>query len=78
MAPLDTKPPVAISAAMPREQEFPYRLSLGVTDEIIAEIDEWRRKRKNIPTRAAAARILLLAALAGQAPTQEDKEYDAS
>ena len=47
------------------DPELSNRLSLGASDEMLAELDEWRRRQATIPTRAAAARMLLKAALKG-------------
>jgi hypothetical protein len=52
------------SVVMPKDREFSTRLSLGATPELIALIDDWRRRLPSIPTRAAAARMMIEATAA--------------
>jgi len=59
---------------MPEETHL--KLTLTLTEELLAAIDNWRRSQPNIPERASAVLLLLEAALeeaalaAAQTPDQ--------
>ncbi len=49
---------------MKKPTEFTTRLSLGASEALIGIIDEWRRRRPDLPTRAKAARLMIEATAA--------------
>lgn len=48
---------------MPRPQVYPTKKLIGFDDELLAKIDDWRRKQKPIPNFSDAVRDLVQTAL---------------
>jgi len=48
---------------MPRPLKFPTKVLIGFDDKQLRLIDDWRRKQPELPSRSAAVRRLVAAAL---------------
>jgi hypothetical protein len=48
---------------MSNDDSLSERMALALSKALVRRIDDWRRKQPSIPTRAAAARQLIEAAL---------------
>jgi hypothetical protein len=48
---------------MPKPLKFPTKLLIGFDDDQLRAIDSWRRKQADLPSRSAAVRNLVEAAL---------------
>lgn len=46
-----------------KNEQLTERVALAISKALIRRIDDWRRLQPEIPTRAAAARMLIEAAL---------------
>jgi hypothetical protein len=49
---------------MKKPTELTTRLSLGASEDLLAVIDEWRRRQPSLPSRAKAARLMIEATAA--------------
>jgi metal-responsive CopG/Arc/MetJ family transcriptional regulator len=48
---------------MPKPKKYPTKILLGLSDAQLADLDEWRRDQKDLPSRSEAIRRLMEAAL---------------
>ena len=48
---------------MPKDVQFPVKLALGITEDMEAAIDAWRRQQPDLPSRSEAIRRLVEKAL---------------
>jgi hypothetical protein len=53
---------------VPKPLLFPTKLLIGFDDERLEAVDEWRRKEKDLPSRAEAIRRLVELGLNAPAP----------
>jgi metal-responsive CopG/Arc/MetJ family transcriptional regulator len=59
---------------MPRKDDKMNRqIMVRLTDELLAAIDEWRRKELDLPTRSEALRRLAIAALKAEGEQKTEK-----
>ena len=60
---------------MPRPLQFPTKVLIGFDDEMICDLDAWRRKQEDLPTRSEAIRRLVASGLgnAAAAPASTSK-----
>jgi hypothetical protein len=56
------------------KEQFPERMALAMTTELMDAIDNWRRQHPRIPPRAAAARMLIELALKQPVPSEQATE----
>lgn len=48
---------------MPRPEEFPIKFTLAITQEMEREINDWRRRQDDLPTKTESVRRLIERAL---------------
>jgi Arc/MetJ-type ribon-helix-helix transcriptional regulator len=60
-----------------RPLKFPQKMLIGLTDEQVAAIDEWRRTEVDLPNRSEAVRRLVEIALAARKAKTQDVERTA-
>jgi hypothetical protein len=59
---------------MPKPLKFPTKVLIGFDDRQLGEIDEWRRKQPDLPTRSAAVRRLVDLGLAAKAKPHQKRQ----